>query len=235
MERWRISEDEDLEKENLKKPESLNRRYIEQLFEGTDRIAETMLASVNIAYLAGITEDAHLGQGGKEGYVFDVESKSERWLTDIVMPALKLELPEEKEVKVTRRGTRPEYRIQVWDKDLVETLRVLFERPGIVRLWSIQKQRAWVRGLADAEGSATRNTDKQPQFSFYNKDFEKLKIAGEILEKDGIHFGFYLPQGRDVWQMYLTGRENLKRFLDGEASGVSHPEKRSRLLQYLAE
>ncbi len=234
MERWDISDDEDFEKENLDRPETLVRRYIEQLFKGTDRITETMLASVNIAYLAGITEDAHLGQGGKEGYVFDIESKSERWLTDLIMPALRLEIPE-KEIRVKRRGTRPEYRIQVWDKKLVETLRVLFERPGIVRLWSIRNQRAWVRGFADAEGSATRNTDKQPQFSFYNQNLEKLKIAGEILEKDGIHFGFYLPNGRDVWQMYLTGRENLKRFLDGEASGVSHPEKRSRLLQFLAE
>jgi len=230
MERWNISDDEDLD-EN---PKSKHRRYLEQLFEGTDRIAETMLASANIAYLAGITEDAHLGQGGKEGYVYDIESKSERWLTDLVVPALKREIPN-KEICVKRRGTRPEYRIQVWDKELVENLRVLFERPRIVLLWNIQKQRAWVRGLADAEGSATRNTDNQPQFSFYNKDLEKLKIAGEILQKDGIHFGFYLPQGRDVWQMYLTGRENLKRFLDGEAPGVSHPEKRSRLLQYLAE
>lgn len=230
MERWNISDDEDLD-EN---PKSKHRQYLEQLFEGTDRIAETMLASVNIAYLAGITEDAHLGQGGKEGYVYDIESKSERWLTDLVVPALKREIPD-KEISVKQRGTRPEFRIQVWDKELVETLRVLFERPRIVLLWNIQKQRAWVRGFADAEGSATRNSDNQPQFSFFNKDLEKLKIAGEILQKDGVHFGFYLPKGRDVWQMYLTGRENLKRFLDGEATGVSHPEKRSRLLQYLAE
>ena len=102
MERWNISDDEDLD-EN---PKSKHRQYLEQLFEGTDRIAETMLASVNIAYLAGITEDAHLGQGGKEGYVYDIESKSERWLTDLVVPALKREIPD-KEISVKQRGTRP--------------------------------------------------------------------------------------------------------------------------------
>ncbi len=217
MERWNLRDDEDLNE--VSRPlEDLSLRF----------------ASENVAYLAGISEDAHLGKGGKEGYVFDIESKSERWLTDIVMPALKLEFPKEKKVTVKKRGTRPEYRIQVWDKHLVETLRVISERPEIIRLWGVKEQRAWVCGLADAEGSATRNTDNQPQFSIYNQSLKKLRIAGEILERDGIHFGLYLPKGRDVWQMYLTGRENLKRFLDVEA-GVRHPEKRSRLLQYLAE
>jgi hypothetical protein len=65
-----------------------------------------------IAYLAGASEDARLGRGGKEGYVFDIESISERWLTEVIKPALELTLPD-KEVQVKPRRTRPEYRIQV--------------------------------------------------------------------------------------------------------------------------
>lgn len=224
MESFRVS-DNDVELEEVPS--------IRHMFNFSDRFIEAFKASENIAYLAGASEDAHLGQGGKEGYVFDIESKSEQWLKDILLPVLKQELHDENDVRVKKRGTRPEYRVQVWDKALVETLRIICENPEIVRVWKAPQQRAWVRGFADAEGSATQSNN-QPQFSIYNQSLEKLKIIGEILQKDGIHFGLYLPKGRDVWQLYITGRTNLTRFLDVD-SGVSHPEKRLRLLKYLVE
>ncbi len=228
MERLRVSEDTDEELE-----ETTSVRHATAVLERLGLI-KILRASPNIAYLAGASEDAHLGQGGKEGYVFDIESISERWLTEIILPSLKLELHEKKEVRVKKRGTRPEFRIQVWDKSLVEIIRTIRNNPMIIRLWPKPQQRSWVRGFADAEGSATRNRDMQPQFSIYNQSLEKLEIIGEILQSDGIHFGLYLPKGRDVWQLYITGRDNLTRFLNAD-SGVSHPEKRSRLLLYLAE
>jgi intein-encoded DNA endonuclease-like protein len=138
----------------------------------------------------------------------------------------------EKEVQVKPRRTRPEYRIQVWGKDLVTQLQSIHEQPEVIRTWNQTLQLAWLRGLADAEGSATQNSEGQPQFSIYNESINKLRIAGEILEQNHIHCGYYKPPKRNVWQLYITGRENLKRFLQWE-SGVSHPEKRSRLQQYL--
>jgi intein-encoded DNA endonuclease-like protein len=186
-----------------------------------------------IAYLAGASEDARLGQGGKEGYVFDIESKSERWLTEIVKPALEQELLD-KQVQVKPRKTRPEYRIQVWDKHLVELIRTIHDNPEVIRTWKPSHQRAWLQGLADAEGSATQNSEGQPQFSIYNQSLQKLKIAGEILENNHIHCGYYKPPTRTVWQLYITGRENLKRFLRW-GPGVTHPEKHSQLLQYLTK
>ncbi len=224
MERWRVSDGVDNE-ERI----SFRRR-----FKVSDGLKEALAANENIAYLAGASDDVHLGKGGKEGYVFDMESKSKHWLTDIVVPVLKQEQLKAKEVAVKQRTTRPEFRIQIWEQALVKTLRMITDHPGIIRMWEEPQQRAWVRGLADAEGSATRNSENQPQFSIYNQSLEKLKVAGEILEKDGIHFGLYLPKGRDVWQLYISGRENLKRFLE-VGPGVTHPEKRSCLLQYFAE
>jgi hypothetical protein len=186
-----------------------------------------------IAYLAGASEDARLGRGGKEGYVFDIESISERWLTEVIKPALELALPD-KEVQVKPRRIRPEYRIQVWNKQLVTQLQTLHEHSEAIRTWKPTLQLAWLRGLADAEGSATQNSEGQPQFSIYNESILKLRIAGDILEHHNIHCGHYKPPNRTVWQLYITGRENLKRFLH-RVSGVTHPEKRKRLQQYLTK
>ena len=192
-----------------------------------------MVLNDTIAYLAGASEDARLGRGGKEGYVFDIESKSERWLTEVIKPALEQVLPD-KQVQVKPRRTRPEYRIQVWNKYLVTLLQKIYEQPEAIRSWKLTLRRAWLRGLADAEGSATKNSEGQPQFSIYNESHNKLRIAGEILEQHHIHCGYYKPPNRTVWQLYITGRENLKRFLQWD-SGVSHPEKRERLQQYLTQ
>jgi hypothetical protein len=180
-----------------------------------------------MAYLAGTAEDAHLGKGGKEGYVYDIESKSPRWLEEGVKPAMEDVLPEGKPVDVKQRGTRPEYRMQVYDKDLVEAAQAVKGNPEIVKDWDDESKRAWVRGLADAEGSATMGGSGQPQFSIYNQDFEKLQVAADILEENGIHSGFYCPQDRDVWQMFLTGRDNLEQFQN--EIGLNHPEKREKL------
>jgi intein-encoded DNA endonuclease-like protein len=192
-----------------------------------------MVLNDTIAYLAGASEDARLGRGGKEGYVFDIESKSERWLTEVIKPALEHVLPD-KEVQVKPRRTRPEYRIQVWDKQLVSQLQIIHEHPEEIRIWKPTLQLAWLRGLADAEGSATQNSEGQPQFSIYNESIQKLRIAGDILEHHNIHCGYYKPPNRTVWQLFITGRENLTRFLQ-RVSGVTHPEKRERLQQYLTK
>jgi hypothetical protein len=194
---------------------------------------ETTHINETIAYLAGASEDARLGQGGKEGYVFDIESKSERWLTEVVKPALEQELPG-KLIRVKQRKTRPEYRIQVWNKHLVELLRTIHEHPEVIRTWKPAYQRAWIQGFSDAEGSATQNSEGQPQFSIYNQSLQKLKIAGAILEQHHINCGFYKPPTRTVWQLFITGRENLQRFLRW-GPGVTHPEKQSRLRQYLTK
>ena len=186
-----------------------------------------------IAYLAGASEDARLGRGGKEGYVFDIESISERWLTEVIKPALEQTLLD-KEVQVKPRRTRLEFRIQVWDKQLVTTIHRIHEQPETIRTWTPSQQLAWIRGLADAEGSATQNSERQPQFSIYNEIIQKLRIAGTILEHHNIHCGHYKPPNRTVWQLYITGRENLTRFLH-RVSGVTHPEKRERLQQYLTK
>jgi len=227
-------EREGLRKETRNLSEILEEKRFRRLQEADRYRLKAVSAGCNVAYLAGASEDAHLGKGGKEGYVFDMDCKSEQWLTQVVEPILQQEITKNRRLRVKRRGTRPHYRLQVWDKNLVETLRVILRQPDIVQGWRRPQQYAWVRGLADAEGSATLSGEGQPQFSIYNKSFEKLKIASEILEKDGIHSGFYLPPDRDVWQMFITGRENLQRFLE-MGPGVSHPEKRLRLQQYLAE
>ena len=192
-----------------------------------------MVLNDTIAYLAGVSEDARLGRGGKEGYVFDIESISERWLTEVIKPALEKVLPE-KEVRVKPRRTRPEHRIQVWSKSLVTQIQRIHANPKVIRAWAPILQLAWVRGLADAEGSATQNSEGQPQFSIYNESIQKLRIAGAILEHHNIHCGHYKPPNRTVWQLFITGRENLKRFLH-RVSGVTHPEKRQRLQHYLTK
>ena len=203
-------------------------------FEPVYRLVDAALVNENIAYLAGAAEDAHLGHGGKEGYILDIESKSERWLTKVIKPILEQELPEGREVQVKQRGTRPESRIQIWNRELVQLVQTIHEHPQIILTWDKPQQHAWVRGLADAEGTATCNSQGQPQFSIYNRSLEKLQIAGQILRHDNIHCGYYLPPGRDVWQMFITGHENLQRFLD-EGPGVTHPEKREKLRSLLAE
>jgi hypothetical protein len=190
--------------------------------------------SETIAYLAGVSEDAHLGRGGKEGYVFDIESKSRRCLDEVVKPALQRVLPKHKPVRVYRRGTRREYRLQVYDQHLNRTLREIQAHPQIIQSWTPAQQRAWLRGLGDAEGSATRNSEGQPQFSIYNRNKQKLEIAGQILQQRHIHCGYYKPPNRHVWQLYITGRENLQRFFD-VGPGVTHPEKRTRLQKLLAK
>jgi len=195
---------------------------------------EVTQVSETIAYLAGVSEDAHLGRGGKEGYVFDIESKSRRCLDEVVKPALQQVLPKHKRVRVHQRGTRREYRIQVYDRDLNRILREIQARPEVIRFWNTAQQCAWLRGLGDAEGSATRNSEGQPQFSVYNLDKTKLEIAGRILQQCHIHCGYYLPPSRNVWQLFITGRENLQRFFDA-GPGVTHPEKRTRLHTLLAK
>jgi len=234
LERRHSLEREGFRKETRNLSEAIEEKRLERLHETARYRLRAMGASRNVAYLAGASEDAHLGEGGNEGYVFDMESKSKRWLTEVVQPILQQELSKKQALKIKQRGTRREYRVQVWDKDLVDTLRVIKDQPDIVQSWNRPQQYAWIRGFADAEGSATRNSEGQPQFSIYNKSIVKLRIIGEILGKDEIHSGFYLPPDRDVWQMFITGRENLQRFFE-MGPGVSHPEKRLRLQQCLAE
>ena len=186
------------------------------------------------AYLVGISEDAYLGSGGKEGYVFDIESKSYRWLNELVKPALLSQSSRKKEILVKQRKTRPEYRIQIWDKSLVSAIKGFKMNPERIERLRPEYQHPWFQGFADAEGSATQNSEHQPQFSIYNTNLYKIKIAGQILSSHNIHFGTYIPPNRNVYQLFITGRDNLKYFLD-VFTGVTHPEKYNLLRLFLAE
>jgi len=184
------------------------------------------------AYLTGASEDAHLGKGGKEGYVYDIESKSERWLEEGIKPALQDSHPRGRELEVKQRGTRPEYRIQSYDRELVNAAREIKDNPEKVREWRAREQIDWVSGLADAEGSAKMTGSGQPQFDIYSSELKKLQVAADILKEHDIHSGFYLPEGRNVWQMFMTGRENLERFKN--TVNLRHPEKRRKLEDILS-
>lgn len=180
-----------------------------------------------MAYLTGIAEDAHI-YIGKKGYIFDMESKSEKWLTDAIAP--KLEIVTGKKVIVKKRGTRDAYRIQIYCKDLVITFKNVKNNSHQVLDWSKKKQILWARGFIDAEGSVKLTKSKQPMLSIYNSIQYKLELIEKILKQYNIHVGYYKNPDR-VWEQFLTGRENLRHFLD--TISLEHPEKHDKLQLYL--
>ena len=194
-----------------------------------DIMSSLRAVSSNVAFLAGCAEDAHLGQGGKEGYVFDIESKSFHWLNETLKPALLQELAVKKDIKVKKRKGRLEYRIQVWDRDLVTLLSRIKADCSVVAKWGMDQQREWVQGFTDAEGSVTRNSEDQPQVSIYNKHLRKLQLIQRILQQVGVHSGIYSPTNRTVHQLFISGRKNLRYYLEN-GPGTSHPEKYQKLL-----
>lgn len=181
----------------------------------------------NLAYLAGVAEDAHLDMNKKRGYQFDLESKSKRWIDEVLMPRI---AREHHVVKIAER--RGYYRIRACGKAFVTKLNEIKRNPHIILSASPTAQLSWVRGFIDAEGSVTVNGSKQPMVSIYNNELDKLQIVETVLQKFGIHVHFYKPEDRKVWQQYLTGRKNLQKLLDGV--GLEHPDKREKLMTILA-
>lgn len=178
-------------------------------------------------YLCGIAEDAYIRKNPIKGYEFDLDSASLGWLQH-VQPIL-MELIE-KEVRIRPHTNRPHFRLRFFHKDLVTELWEIKEHPEIVRRINPSSQKQYIAGFFDAEGSATITGTNQPMLSMYSTRLDKITILTDLLDNFYIHSGVYLPEGRNVYQLYITGRDTIREF--AMTIPIRHPEKREKIRLY---
>ncbi|TXT55089.1 MAG: hypothetical protein BAJALOKI1v1_2070004 [Promethearchaeota archaeon] len=88
-------------------------------------------------------------------------------------------------------------------------------------------QKQWIAGFFDAEGSATKKDTEQPMLSIYSTDKEKIHLIQELLDELSIHSGIYLPDDRTVYQLFITGGANIRRFF--QTIPIRHPSKINKI------
>ncbi|MFW9997628.1 MAG: LAGLIDADG family homing endonuclease [Candidatus Odinarchaeota archaeon] len=92
-------------------------------------------------------------------------------------------------------------------------------------------QKHYVAGFFDAEGSAVLTGTAQPVLSIYSAELEKILLLQELLDQWSIHSGKYKHADRTVWQLFITGRDNVKMFAN--QLPIYHPEKKRRVDEIL--
>ncbi len=171
-------------------------------------------------YLCGAAEDAYIRTNPNKGYEFDLDSVSSEWLEQI-QPLL-IELIN-KEVAIRPHANRPHYRLRFFHKELVRVVKTIKDNPEQVRSIKPKFQSQWIAGFFDAEGSVTTTGTNQPMLSIYSTKKAKIDLIQEILDNASIHSGVYLPEGRSVYQLFITGRANIRKFF--QEFPIRHPSK----------
>ena len=144
-------------------------------------------------YLCGAAEDAHVEcDHDKHNYEFDMESISLGWLIEIQSIVKDLI---NKSVNIGRHSrNRTLYRLRFWHKDLACALNDVKTSPEQIKTIDDDKQKQWIGGVFDAEGTATITGSNQPMLSIYSIEFDKISMLKELLKKFLINSGIYLPK-----------------------------------------
>jgi DNA-binding transcriptional regulator WhiA len=178
-------------------------------------------------YICGVAEDVYLKIDPQKGYEFDLDSVSYAWLEQI-KPLLEQKL--QKELIIRPHSNRKHFRLRFFDKELINAIYNVKVNPRVVKHINCRFQQYWIAGFFDAEGSVTLTGTDQPMLSIYSTNREKITILRKLLNLFSMHSGIYLPSNRTVYQLFLTGRANIKRFV--HTIPFHHPAKLKRIRRY---
>ncbi len=180
-------------------------------------------------YICGVAEDAYVRTSPQKGYEFDLDSASLGWLEQI-QPLIRDLI--NKDIIIRPHTNRLHYRLRFFHKELVTKILEVKNNPELVRLIKPEFQQQWIAGFFDAEGSATTTGTNQPMLSIYSSENIKICILQELLNQFSIHSGVYLPNDRNVYQLYITGHDNIRDFAC--LIPLRHPDKCARIRSFFS-